>query len=126
MEAGGTTEPCAFEKLFTRNVPHILEKIYFSLDYRSFKSALRVNKTWNETLSTEPYLTWRKRMMIENKHFCKTKKNVGHFAYYLDFLYSSANNELVEKTFQISQNFPVSIADTLHHRLRWPFGDSEM
>ena len=45
--------------------------------------------------------------------FAKRKKNVGHFAYYLDFLYSSANNELVEKTFQISQNFPVSIADTL-------------
>ena len=42
-----------------------------------------------------------------------------HFAYYLDILYckvsgnSSANNELVAKTFRICKNFPVSIADTL-------------
>ena len=42
-----------------------------------------------------------------------------HFAYYLDILYckvsgnSSANNELVAKTFQICKNFPVSIAETL-------------
>ena len=42
-----------------------------------------------------------------------------HFAYYLDILYckvsgnSSANNELVAKTFRICKNFPVSIADAL-------------
>ena len=46
------------------------------------------------------------------------------FAYYLDILYSirtfskisgnsSANNELVAKTFRIRKNFPVSIADAL-------------
>ena len=59
--------PCAFEMLFTRNVPHILEKIFFSLDYRSFQSSLKVNRTWNRMLSTEPYLTWYKRNMIEKK-----------------------------------------------------------
>ena len=48
----------------------------------------------------------------------------GDFAYYLNTLYSiwissklsgnsSANNELVAKTFRICKNFPVSIADAL-------------
>ena len=48
-----------------------------------------------------------------------------HFAYYLeDILYckvsgnSSANNELVAKTFRICKNFPVSIADALTGFLR--------
>ena len=47
-----------------------------------------------------------------------------HFAYYLDILYckvsgnSSANNELVAKTFRICKNFAVSIADTLTGFLR--------
>ena len=48
-------DPCAFEILFTRNVPHILEKIFFSLDYRSFQSCFRVNSAWNELLSSQPY-----------------------------------------------------------------------
>ena len=53
----------------------------------------------------------------------------GHFAYYLDILYckvsgnSSANNELVAKTFRICKNFPVSIADALTGFLRlWVAG----
>ena len=50
--------------------------------------------------------------------------NFPHFAYYLDILYckvsgnSSANNELVAKTFRICKNFPVSIADALPGFLR--------
>ena len=49
----------------------------------------------------------------------KLSSSSGHFAYYLDILYckvsgnSSANNELVAKTFRICKNFPVSIADAL-------------
>ena len=54
MDAG-KREDCAFEKLITRNVPHILEKIFFSLDYRSFQSCFRVNSTWNELLSSPSY-----------------------------------------------------------------------
>ena len=49
----------------------------------------------------------------------KLPSSSGHFAYYLDILYckvygnSSANNELVAKTFRICKNFLVSIADAL-------------
>ena len=41
---------CAFNILLKRNVPHILEQIFFSLDYESFKKCLEVNKYWKEFL----------------------------------------------------------------------------
>ena len=54
----------------------------------------------------------------------KLSSSSGHFAYYLDILYckvsgnSSANNELVAKTFRICKYFPVMIADALTGFLR--------
>ena len=48
-------ESCAFDKLFTKSVPHILEKIFFSLDYDSFKNCKEVSRAWNELLSTKRY-----------------------------------------------------------------------
>ena len=51
MGAGQSIGPCAFDKLvYERNVPHILEKIFFSLDYESFKACFSVNETWNKLL----------------------------------------------------------------------------
>ena len=47
---------CAFDKLFTKSVPHILEKIFFSLDYESYKESLKVSDTWNKLLLSESYL----------------------------------------------------------------------
>ena len=51
-------DSCAFDKLFSRNVPDILEKIFFSLDYESYKNCLKVSDTWNELLMSE---TFRKK-----------------------------------------------------------------
>ena len=48
-------DSCAFDKLFSRNVPHILEKIFFSLDYESYKNCLEVSDTWKELLVSEKY-----------------------------------------------------------------------
>ena len=48
-------ESCAFDKLFTKSIPHILEKIFFSLDYASFKNCKEVSRAWNELLSTKRY-----------------------------------------------------------------------
>ena len=48
-------DPCAFDMLFTRSVPNILEKIFLSLDYKSFKACLDVSKTWNELLTADSY-----------------------------------------------------------------------
>ena len=48
-------EPCAFDVLFTKHVPHILEKIFFSLDYGSYKKCLEVNSAWHKLLTSERY-----------------------------------------------------------------------
>ena len=46
---------CGFDILFSKNVPHILKKIFFYLDYESFNNCLEVNKTWNGLLTSEQY-----------------------------------------------------------------------
>ena len=46
----------AFDTIFTKSVPHILEKIFFSLDYASYKSCCEVNKTWNDLLTSKWYV----------------------------------------------------------------------
>ena len=46
---------CSFELLFAKNVPHINEKIFFSLDYASFKNCQEVCNTWNEVLTSLPF-----------------------------------------------------------------------
>ena len=51
----GTSEPCHFETLFTKHVPHIIEKIFFSLDYESLHMCLSVSKTWKEAITTESF-----------------------------------------------------------------------
>ena len=45
-----------FDKLFTKSVPHIVEKIFLSLDYESYKKCCEVSRTWNELLTSERYL----------------------------------------------------------------------
>ena len=44
------THTCPFDRLFTINVPHVLEKIFLSLDYESLKNCLKVNAIWNKNL----------------------------------------------------------------------------
>ena len=46
---------CAFDVLFTRNLPHILEKIFFLLDYESFKACIEVNSSLSELLQSVSY-----------------------------------------------------------------------
>ena len=47
-------EDCnGFDILFAKNVPHILEKIFLSLDYQSFKRCQEVNNTWKQSLTSE-------------------------------------------------------------------------
>ena len=44
-----------FDKLFTKSVPNILEEIFFSLDYASFKKCTGVNRAWHELLTSESF-----------------------------------------------------------------------
>ena len=46
-----------FDTLFERNVPHILEKIFLSLDFDSFMSCQEVNNTWKQGLTSETIKT---------------------------------------------------------------------
>ena len=57
---------CAVEKLFTINVPHILEKIFFSLDYESFKRSTKVSKFWNDLLTSESFKMMGKSVFHED------------------------------------------------------------
>ena len=45
--------PSQFDILLSRNVPHILESIFLSLDYESFKECFQVSNTWNRLLKSE-------------------------------------------------------------------------
>ena len=60
----------AFDTLLTRNVPHILEKIFLSLDYKSFITCRRVSKTWNELLTSESFQKKEKSVYIMELRDC--------------------------------------------------------
>ena len=47
---------CSFDTLFSKCVPHILETIFFSVDYRTYKACLEVNSTWKKLLTSERYI----------------------------------------------------------------------
>ena len=53
--------------LFNKSVPHVFEKIFFSLDYDSFLACGNVSKSWNELLSTESYREELMRMLTEKR-----------------------------------------------------------
>ena len=55
MDAIKIMDSCAFDILFKKSVPHILEKIFFSLDYESFKTCMKVSNSWNELLTSESW-----------------------------------------------------------------------
>ena len=70
---------CAFDRLFTKNVPHIHEKIFFSLDYKSYKTCMKVSKAWNELLLSEFYqkkskTVFHKDILEEMKQFINACK----------------------------------------------------
>ena len=56
-----------FGVLSMRNVPHILEKIFFSLDHKSFKTCMGVNKPWRALLSTARYRKRLVELLIEKE-----------------------------------------------------------
>ena len=58
--------PGGFDVLFAKNVPHILEKIFFSLDYESYKNCLEVNDYWNELLTSKQYRRIAKSIFRED------------------------------------------------------------
>ena len=60
-------EHSAFDKLFTTNAPHILEKIFLSLDYVSFKKSHEVCKDWNGFLLSRSTQDKAMKILIKNR-----------------------------------------------------------
>ena len=46
---------CHFDKLWNKNVPHLFEKIFLTLDYNSFRNSRGVNRAWRSLLSSQLY-----------------------------------------------------------------------
>ena len=46
---------CSFDILFSTSVPAILEKIFFCLDYKSFKTCYEVSTTWRNLLTSKEF-----------------------------------------------------------------------
>ena len=76
MDTEETEAPCAFDTLLAKNVPHILESIFLSLDYKSFKDCLEVNKTWNGLLTSESFQV--KAKLVFHEDIVNEQKELWH------------------------------------------------
>ena len=65
MDTHGNEIPCAFDTLMSKNVPHILEKIFLSVDYKTFKECIKVNKIWRGFLTSESFQVKAKLIFCE-------------------------------------------------------------
>ena len=57
-----------FVTMLSKDFPHIVENIFFSLDYQSYKNCMKVNSEWADLLTSERYETkakvvFRKKIM---------------------------------------------------------------
>ena len=71
-------DPCGIETLFGTHVPHILEKIFLSLDYESFKSCTEVNSVWKEKLTSESLQ--KKGKSVFREEIMEDEKNLWIFS----------------------------------------------
>ena len=66
-------EECAFNQLMTKNVPHILEIILFSLDYKSFANCRKVSNTWRALLTSKSFQKKANSIYIQERVRCEKK-----------------------------------------------------
>ena len=65
MAAEEPSNPSNLTTLFHINVPDILEQIFLSLDYKSYKCCLKVNSEWRKLLTSGRYITKAKSVFKE-------------------------------------------------------------
>ena len=68
-----------FVALYSAKFPHILEHIFFSLDYESYKDCLNVSNEWKGVLNSKRYITKRKsiykiEILEDEKKLCNAAK----------------------------------------------------
>ena len=81
-------ESCAFDTLITKSVPHILEKIFLSLDYESFKKCREVSNAWSKLLTSESFQQ-KAKSVFQGEIGKKQKK--------LDLAVRQSNSEEIKK-----------------------------
>ena len=79
MAASSSQGTCEFDRLLTKSVPHIFEKIFFSLDHESFKNCRDVCKAWKELFSSKRYRRREKTILQEERNLLRVSK-VGNAA----------------------------------------------
>ena len=60
---------CEFDRIFTKSVPHILEKIFLMLDFKSFMNCLKVCKSWNDLLISKTFQRKTKDVFWKEIHY---------------------------------------------------------
>ena len=74
--------------LLTKSVPHILERIFLSLDYESYKACHSVCTSWKVVLTSESFQ--KKAMSLFHEEICKDKQALMEASAY-------GNLEMVER-----------------------------
>ena len=76
-----------FDLLFQRNVPHILEKIFLSLDFESYMACHEVSTKWRDLLASESFQRKAKATYPFEKKLCDAAKegNTGRIRRLLAF-----------------------------------------
>ena len=112
MSTRKATDPCLFDKLFIKHVPHIFEKIVLSLDYKSLNVCLYVSRIWRGALTTESFQ--KKVVHVFRKEKLETCAIATHKLRMLEF------SAFVEQKREVNESFkhhfvhiggPVSYAD---------------
>ena len=75
MEARDGVSGCAFSQLFTTNVPYVLEMIFFSLDYKSYKKCYEVCTKWHVLLATKSFQN--KAKLLFHNEVCKDQRQLS-------------------------------------------------
>ena len=73
MEGQESVGTCCFNELQNTNAPHLIEKIFFLLDYESFKTCMEVNSLWSKLLKSKSYQE-RARHVFKHEMFKDHKK----------------------------------------------------
>ena len=73
--------PTGFDTLFARNLLHVLEMIFFSLDNASFKNCLEVCRAWQSLLTSEAF---QKRKFVFSQRLWMDTANLKHQLWYTD------------------------------------------
>ena len=67
--------PCEFERLLTRSVPHIFEKIFFHLDHETFKNCHNVCQAWKELFASHRYREREREIFQDERNLLRFSKD---------------------------------------------------